>query len=98
MDLHPPANLVCARGITAQLTMYHHVVDPLSSEILTEIEDLLLKPPEDHPRNVLKQKLIACTAASEQRRLQQLFMAEGLGNPKPTQLLHRMQELLGEKQ
>ena len=86
-----------ARGITAQRTMYHHIVCSPSPEIATEIRDLLLKPPEDHPYDVLKQKLIERTAASEQSRLQQFFTAEHLGDWKPTQLLRPMQQLLGEK-
>ena len=76
-----------ARGITAQCTMYHHVVGSLSPEIATEIRDILLKPPEDHPYGVLKQKLIERTAASEKCCLQQLFTVENLGDRKPTQLL-----------
>ena len=43
-----------ASNITAQKTMYHHVVGSLSPEIATEIRDLLLGPPEDRPYDALK--------------------------------------------
>ena len=78
--------------------MYHHTMGSLSPEIETEIRDLLLWPPENNLYDVLKQKLIECIAASEQRRLQQLFTADELGDQKPTRLLRRMQQLLGEKE
>ena len=42
-----------ARGITAQRTMYHHIVGSLSPEIVMEIRDLLLRSPEDSPYNSL---------------------------------------------
>ena len=86
-----------ARGITAQQTKYHHIVASLSPEIAMEIRDLLLHTPEDHPYDVLKAKLIERTAESEQRRLRQLLTAEELGDRKPTHLLRRMQQLLGER-
>ena len=44
---------------------------------------------------MLKSQLVTRTALPEQRRLQQLHTSTKLGDQRPTQLLRRMQQLLG---
>ena len=54
------------RGITAQVTKFHHVLANFSQEIATEVRDLLMIPPTENPYNVLKETLIKRTTLSEQ--------------------------------
>ena len=90
------AQFACRR-ITSQQSRFDHVVSSLSPEYAAEVRDLLIKPPTDNPYNTLKEQLTKRTTASEQRKLQLLFTSEQLGDSKPTQLLRRMQQLLGDR-
>ena len=84
------------RNITNQRTRFDYMVAALSNEYATEIRDLILNPPQEDAYSTLKDLLIKRTAASERKRLQLLFTAEELGDRKPTQLLRRMQQLMGD--
>ena len=84
------------RNITSQRMQFNHVVAALSNEFATEVCDIILSPPDVDAYSKLKDLLIKWTAASERKRLQLLFTSEELGNRKPTQLLRRMQQLLGD--
>ena len=83
------------RGITTQKTKYEYLVALLSPEFATQVRDLILRVPDTTPYDTLKRQLIARTAVPQQRRLQQLFNSTELGDQRPTQLLQRMQQLLG---
>jgi hypothetical protein len=85
------------RNIRAEKTKFDHVVATLSPTYATEVRDLILKPPTDNPFDVLKGQLVKRTTLSEQRKLQQLFSSEDLGDHKPSQFLRHLQQLLGER-
>lgn len=85
------------RGITVSRTKYEEVVCALPTEYATEVQDLLLNPPEDQPYEKLKEQLISRIADSESQKLRQLLTAEELGDRKPSHLLRKMQALLGDK-
>ena len=85
------------RRITSENAKYAYVVSALSPDIAQEVRDLLITKPATKPFTTLKAALVARTSESEQRRLQQLLTEEELGDRKPTQLLRRMKQLLGDR-
>lgn len=89
-------NLFVTRRITSQQTKYAYIISSLQPEVAQEIRDLLLKPPAQNPYDTLKAELIRRTSESEQKRLRQLLTTEELGDRKPSQLLRRMYQLLGD--
>ncbi|XP_071477952.1 uncharacterized protein [Diadema antillarum] len=84
-------------NITSDQTKHHHIVSALQPEIAVEVRDLIINPPVEKPYATLKAELIKRTTASEQRRVQLLLSDEELGDKKPSQLLRRMRQLLGER-
>ena len=85
------------RNITNEDTKYHHVIAALPAEVAQDVRDVFINPPTSEPYTTLKQKLIARMTESEQRRVQRLLTEEDLGDRKPSQLLRRMEQLMGEQ-
>ena len=71
------------------------MISSLQPDIGQEIRDILISPPTSNPYDVLKSELIKRASASEQKRFDQLLISEELGDRKPSQLLRKMRELLG---
>lgn len=83
------------RNITTQLARFRYVVAHLPPEAAAEVRDLIISPHPETPYDTLKKELVRRTTTSERARLQQLFLTEELGDRRPTQLLRRMRQLVG---
>ena len=86
------------KKITSERTKYQHVVASLQPDVAQEVRDFIIDEPSENPFTTLKTALISRTSASEQKRLKQLLTEEELGDRKPSQLLRRMRQLLGERE
>ncbi|XP_075527660.1 uncharacterized protein LOC142559865 [Dermacentor variabilis] len=82
-------------GIRSQTPKFHYTVAALSPAAIDEVADLLSSPLSTAAYDDLKAALLQRTAASQRSRIQQLLSAEELGDRRPSQLLRRMRQLLG---
>nr|XP_054749205.1 uncharacterized protein LOC129254718 [Lytechinus pictus] len=83
------------KGITAEITKFNYVVASLQQEVAMEVRDIITAIPGDNPYQKLKAALVKRTTVSEQTRLNRLLSGEELGDKSPSQLLRRMQQLMG---
>lgn len=80
------------------MARYCNVVVSLPIELVNELGDALAVPPTpDTAYDQLKAAILRRTTDSESSRLRQLLSAEELGDRCPSQLLHRMHQLLGDR-
>ena len=83
------------KGLKSELTKFNYVVASLQQEVATEVRDIITAPPNEKPYTKLKAALVKRTTVSEQTRLNRLLSGEELGDKSPSQLLRRMQQLMG---
>ena len=84
-------------GSITQRTKYDHIVASFAPEFATEIKDLSISPPPDDTYDVLKGMWTKTTTTSQHGKLLQFPNAEEVADQKPTQLLCRMQQWLGDR-
>ncbi|KAG0436859.1 hypothetical protein HPB47_017724, partial [Ixodes persulcatus] len=81
-------------GVTRQVT--ETLIASSNSAMAFYIEDILAAAPTSNQYDNLKAAILARKTASERSRLQHLLNMEELGDQRPSQLLRRMRQLLGD--
>lgn len=76
---------------------YNLVVTKLGKDVVQQVSDILLKPPEVKKFDTLKERLLKIYEESEIRQFQKLLSEMELGDQKPSQLLRRMRDLARDK-
>lgn len=89
--------LFATKNISSEKTKYNILLSSISPELATEVRDILLNTPTNNPYTKLKETILKRTTISKQKQIQQLLNCEELGDKTPTQLLRRLNQLLGEQ-
>lgn len=76
---------------------YNLVIAKLGKEVIQQVSDILLKPPETKKFEALKSRLLQVYEESEIRQFQKLLSEMDLGDQKPSQLLRKMRDLARDK-
>lgn len=82
-------------NITSDTTKFYHVISVLEPRYASEVEDIIINPPETNKYEALKQQLIARLSASRSEQLKQLMMKEELGDRKPSQFFRHIRSQAG---
>ncbi|KAG0412249.1 hypothetical protein HPB47_010609 [Ixodes persulcatus] len=72
------------------------IVPEIRTEVADELEDILAAALTSNQYDNLKAAILTRKTASERSRLQHLLNMEELGDQRPSQLLRRMRQLLGD--
>ncbi|XP_064486078.1 uncharacterized protein LOC135398623 [Ornithodoros turicata] len=86
-----------ARRIQNQMTKYCEVLPLILPVLIDDIDDVLSSIRPDNAYDTLKSAIVSRTTVSERARIQQLLTTNGLGDRRPSQLLHRMRQLLFDR-
>ena len=87
-----------ASRISSSLTKFNHAVSFLPPEVLSQVSAVIsTAASSDTPYENLKTALLTSLQSSIATRLRELLSKEELGDEKPSQLLSRMKQLLGDK-
>lgn len=83
--------------ITTDLSRFNTVVAAIESNVLAQISDAILQPPDTGKYDNLKKCIIERFCDSEQKKTQKLLSDIELGDRRPTQLLNELSNLAKDK-
>ncbi|XP_045502775.1 uncharacterized protein LOC123699789 [Colias croceus] len=72
---------------------YQIVISKLTPEVIEQVTDILISPPETGKYEKLKRRLLQIFEESEDRQIKKLIGEMELGDQKPSQLMRKMQDL-----
>ncbi|KAF7281103.1 hypothetical protein GWI33_005161 [Rhynchophorus ferrugineus] len=83
-----------AAGIIADATKFDYTIANLNHGVLSEVIDIIRKPPDTKIYDPLKHRLIKRSAVSQTNKICKLMGDITLGDQTPSQLLHKLQILI----
>ena len=81
------------RKIFNDKAKFNHVIQTLDNAAASEVESIIMNPPDDHAYVALKESLIKSYGKSQDEKDNELLNLHGLGDRKPTALLRHIQSL-----
>jgi hypothetical protein len=82
-------------GISSEQTKFYYVISQLERQYASEVEDIIISPPERDPYTMLKTELVKRLSPSKEERIHQLLALE-MGDSKPSQFLRHLRSLAPE--
>lgn len=84
--------------ISADKTKYNYVISSLPLDVVTNIYDIILKPPQTNLYQSIKDIIINRLTASEEKRLDELLSGSEIGDRKPSEFYRDMMNVVGGSQ
>jgi hypothetical protein len=80
-------------GITSEVTRYHHVIKSLTSDVVSELEDVLDDQSTADNYTALKAIILERFTSTTEEKLRRLVSQEAMGDRTPSQFLRHLQSL-----
>lgn len=82
-------------GISSDETKYNYVVGNLDSNYISEVRDIISRPPSTGKYEKIKTEIIRRLSTTQEEKTRRLLEHEEMGDRKPSQFLRRLQGLAG---